>query len=196
MGVPRLAASLFVLAAACGAPSPTAKETAPAPKVDGPITVAEWKQLCEAQAERARRCPGPAPEALDACTKRGACFAGLVRGEVLRSLAKCQSQNDCTRPCSIDRVTATLPATSANVDLEEACVKRRSLCPSIDCNAIVRPVRPLDAEATAPLVECLNFEKSCLDVAACVLEKMTPVIARVTACGTDAPRGDAGADAR
>jgi hypothetical protein len=113
-----------------------------------------------------------------------------VRADVIRSLAKCQSQNDCTRPCTIDRVTATLPPTATNTNLEEACVTRRALCPSLDCNAVVRPVRSLDGDATAPLIDCMKFEKSCLDVAACVLEKMAPVVAKLNACGP-APTAEA-----
>ncbi|CAN5890353.1 hypothetical protein BH11MYX4_BH11MYX4_55430 [soil metagenome] len=190
----RLASSALAVALliACGAPAPPAKQAAPKPAVDGPITVADWKDLCDAQAERARRCPGPPPEAIETCTERSACFGALVRGDVIRALAKCQAHDDCTRPCTIDRVTASLPMTPANRELEEACVARRVLCPALDCNALVRPVRSLDGESTTPLVECFKFEKSCLDVAACVLETMSPVIARVSRC---APGGLAGGDA-
>ena len=176
---------LAALALACGSPaaSPKAAGPASAPAAEAPLKFSEWKGLCEAQAERARKCPGPAPEPVETCTARAACFGALVRADVIRSLARCQSQNDCARPCSIDRVTAQLPPTAANTALEEACVTRRTLCPSLDCNAVVRPVRSLDGDATAPLVECLQFEKSCLDVAACVLEKMAPVVAKLNACG-------------
>jgi len=177
------ALAAITLVMACGAPAPATKQAATKPRVDGPVTVADWKDLCEAQAERARRCPGPPPEAVTTCTERSACFGALVRGDVIRALAKCQSQNDCTRPCAIDRVTASLPATPVNREIEEACVTRRVLCPALDCNALVRPVRPLDGESTTPLVECFRYEKSCLDVAACVLEQMTPVIARLNGCG-------------
>ena len=183
---------LAALALACGSPAaPQAAGPSPAAAAEAPLKFAEWKALCDAQAERARKCPGPAPEPVEACTQRAACFGALVRPDVIRSLAKCQSQNDCTRPCTIDRVTAQLPKAAANAALEEACVTRRTLCPALDCNAVVRPVRSLDSDATAPLVECLQFEKSCLDVAACVLEKMAPVVEKLNACGpasvTEAP---------
>lgn len=176
---------------ACGGTGPAPAKAVPTARpADAPVTVADWKDLCEAQAERARRCPGPVPEPIAACTERAACFGALVRGDVVRSLAKCQSQNDCARPCTIDRVTTTLPMTAANREIEEACVARRALCPALDCNALVRPVQSLDGESTMPLVECFRFEKSCLDVAACVLETMSPVIARVSRC---APGGLEGA---
>jgi hypothetical protein len=171
------------LAVACGGSAAPPTAVAPQRTVGGPITAAEWKDLCEAQAERARRCPGPAPEPIATCTASAACFGALVRPDVIRALAKCQSENDCTRPCTIDRVTATLPATPTNTALDEACATRRTVCPALDCNALVRPVRALDVDSTTPLIECMKFEKSCLDVAACVLENMAPVIARVTACG-------------
>ncbi len=181
---------LSALAAACGTPAPAPNAAAAAsPAAEAPLKLAEWKGLCEAQAERARKCPGPAPEPASICTERAACFGALVRADVIRSLAKCQSQNDCTRPCTIDRVTATLPPTPTSTALEDACISRRALCPSLDCNAVVRPVRSLDADASTPLIECMKFEKSCLDVAACVLEKMSPVIAKLNACD-DAGRDD------
>ena len=180
----------FAFLLTCGSPgcAPSARADAARPgpaarPADAPVTVADWNGLCEAQAERARKCPGPVPEEVAICTKRAACFGALLRGDVVRGLAKCQSQNDCTKACSIDRVIASLPVTSTNSALEASCVRRRALCPALDCNAVVRPVRALDAESTAPLVDCFELEKSCLDVAACVLEKMTPVIERVSACG-------------
>lgn len=174
---------LAILAVACGSAAPAPQPVAPQRAVDAPVSTAEWKDLCEAQAERARRCPGPAPEPIVTCAESAACFGALVRSDVIRELARCQSQNDCTRPCSIDRVTASLPPTPTNSALDEACAMRRTVCPTLDCNALVRPVRSLDVASTTPLVDCMKFEKSCLDVVACVLEKMTPVIARVSACG-------------
>jgi hypothetical protein len=167
---------------ACGGPAPAPKAVPP-PAADTRVTPAEWKDLCEAQAERRRKCPGPGPEPIASCVESAACVGALVRADVIRALLKCQSQNDCTRPCSIDRVTASLPPTPTNTALAEACAMRRTVCPTLDCNALVRPVQSLDVESTTPLIECMKFEKSCLDVAACVLEKMTPVIAKVTACG-------------
>jgi hypothetical protein len=181
----RLALAAFALAVAiaCGAPAAGPAAATPKRAVDAPVSAADWKELCEAHAERARRCPGPAPEPLATCTQSAACFGALVRADVIRALGKCQSENDCTRPCTIDRVTATLPPTPTNTALDEACATRRVVCPTLDCNALVRPVRSLDVEYTTPLIECMKFERSCLDVAACVLEKMTPVIAKVSACG-------------
>ena len=184
-----LCACAFALVIACGGPAAAPNAVAPPRAVDGPVTAAEWKELCEGQAERARKCPGPAPEPLATCTKSAACFGALVRSDVIRELARCQSRNDCTRPCTIDRVTASLPPTPTNTALDEACAMRRTVCPTLDCNAIVRPVRPLDVESTTPIIECMKFEKSCLDVAACVLEKMAPVIAKVSACGPGALTG-------
>jgi len=179
----RILLSALVLVVGCGGPAPPAKPAAPARPADAAVSVADWNALCEAQAERARKCPGPVPEEAAACTKRAACFGALLRGDVVRGLARCQSQNDCTKPCSIDRVIASLPVTPTNGALEQACVRRRALCPALDCNAVVRPVRAFEAESTAPLVDCFELEKSCLDVAACVLENVTPVIERVNACG-------------
>ena len=193
----RCIASAFAVALAIGCAAPAAPPKTEAPQravAVGPVTAAEWKDLCEAQAERARRCPGPAPEAGSICAVRAACFGALVRPEVIRALSKCQAQKDCAEPCSIDRVTASLPATPTNTALDEACAMRRTVCPALDCNALGRPVRPLDVASTAPLIECMKYERSCLDVVACVLEKMSPVIAKVTACGPDAlSEADAGA---
>jgi hypothetical protein len=181
----------FTLVLSCGG-TPATLNAAPSQRaVDGPITAAEWKDLCEGQAERARKCPGPAPEPVATCTRSVACFGALVRADVIRALSRCQSQTDCTRPCTIDRVTASLPPTPTNTALDEACAMRRTVCPSLDCNALVRPVRSLDVESTTPLIDCMKFEKSCLDVAACVLERMAPVIAGVSACGPGTLTGDA-----
>ncbi|MDB4944027.1 MAG: hypothetical protein JWP97_3561 [Labilithrix sp.] len=156
----------------------------------------EWTDLCEAQAERARRCPGPAPEPTATCADSAACVGQLVRPEVIRALARCQNQNDCTRACSIDRVTASLPPAPANTELEQACAMRRIVCPALDCNALARPVRPLEPATIEPLTDCLKFEKSCLDVAACYLEKLTPIVAQFNACGFgDEPARDGGATA-
>jgi hypothetical protein len=183
-----IAATVLVTLLACG--SAPAKPS-PRSAADAPVTPNEWKALCEAQAERARRCPGPAPEPLATCTEDASCFGALVRSEVIHALAACQSQPDCTRPCTVDRVTASLPATPTNLALDEACATRRMVCPSLDCNALVRPVRPLGKELTLPLVDCMRYEKSCLDVAACVLDKMTPVLAKVSACGNGGLAGSA-----
>ena len=175
---------VLVLVSSCSStPAAAVKPASTARPADAPVTVADWNGLCEAQAERARKCPGPVPEDVTICTKRAACFGALLRGDVIRGLASCQSQNGCAKPCSIDRVVASLPVTPTNGALEASCVRRRALCPALDCNTLVRPVRALDAESTAPLVDCFELEKTCLDVAACVLEKMTPVIERVSACG-------------
>lgn len=191
-----LVALILLLAAACGG---TAKTTTPAstkPATDAPVTLHEWKDLCEAQGERLRRCPGPAPEPLATCTENAACFGALVRSDVIHALAKCQSQPDCTRPCTIDRMTASLPPTPTNIALDEACAARRVVCPSLDCNALVRPVRALDRELTLPLVDCMKFENSCLDVASCVLAKMSPIVAKLNACGNGGLDGDADAGPR
>lgn len=192
----RLCAVLFaaiagVVACATTAAPPALKASA-ARSGDAPVTAAEWKELCEAQAERARKCPGPAPQPIAKCTERAACFGALVRSEVIHALVRCQSQSDCSRPCTIDRVTAALPPTPTNTALADACVTRRALCPALDCNAVVRPVRPLETGSITPLIECMQFESSCLDVAACVLEKMAPVLAQVNSCGPSSDR-DGGA---
>ena len=198
-----LPVALFLMLS-CG-PSPFASKPAePAPKTSnatGPITPAEWKDLCEAQGERARRCPGPAPDSLAICTDTAACFGAIVRPEVIRELAKCEQAPDCRRLCTIDRAVASLPRSAATRDLEESCAMRRTVCPALDCNVLTRPVRPLDENATAPLIDCLRYEKSCLDVAACYLEKITPIVAKLNECSPgenlagDDPDGGAKADA-
>ena len=78
---------------------------------------------------------------------------------------------------------------------------RRTVCPAIDCNVLTRPVRALDEASTAPLVDCLRYEKSCLDVAACYLEKLTPIVSKLNECSPGenldpGPRNDPDAGAK
>ena len=167
---------------ACGpsvAPKASPRPAAPT----GKITPAEWEELCEAQSERARKCPGPLPEPVPVCVERVACFGAVVRPDVIRALTKCSGGNVCTRPCSIERVSASLLAPPAITALEDACVARRIMCPALDCNDLVRPVRSLDAEATAPLLECMKYEHSCLNVVSCFLDKMATVTKKIETCG-------------
>ncbi len=163
---------------ACGAPAPPpATAIAPKPAADGPATPADYESLCEALAERARRCPGPPPTPVASCTATAACAGSVVRPEVIRGLIACQSHKDCSRQCTMKRVAESLPATATNIALDKACVARRDLCPLLDCNALVRDVHALDAEWTTPLIDCLKLEDSCL------VEKMSTPLAKVKACG-------------
>lgn len=176
----------FVLVAACG-PSPFASKSSSdssskTSTATGPLTPQEWKDLCELQGERARRCPGPAPEPLAICTDTAACYGSVIRPEVVRELAKCQNSPDCRRPCTIGRAVASLPRSAATRELEEACSTRRTVCPALDCNVLTRPVRALDDSTISPLVECLRDENSCLDVANCYLGKLTPIVAKLNEC--------------
>lgn len=69
---------------------------------------------------------------------------------------------------------------------------RRTVCPQLDCNAIARPVQALEASMTEPLVDCMKYGGTCLEVASCVLEKMTPVLAKANACSPSDPAPAAG----
>lgn len=177
----------------CGSSKEPAKASSARKEPDGPISAAEWEGLCETQSARAKKCPGPPPEPIEDCTHRLACLGAIVRPDVIRGLGKCQAQTGCSRPCSVDRVTASLPPTPTTAALEEACASRRMACPDLDCNAIVRPARSLDTELAAPVVDCLKFERTCLDVATCVLDRVAVVNERVARCGPVALT-DAGAE--
>ncbi len=182
----------MLVVAVIGACSSAPPAKPPPPRATDAITVPEWKTLCETQADRARRCPGPAPEDVAVCTTRMSCFGELVRPEVIRGLLKCQADTSCAHPCSMDRVAASLPRTATNRELVESCAMRRSVCPQLDCNAITRPVQVLEAGSTAPLVDCMKYGGTCLEVASCVLEKMTPILAKATACAPSDPAPGAG----
>lgn len=177
---------------ACASTKPPAK---PVVRADAPIGPADRTDLCEAQADRAARCPGPPPEAIAACTARMECLGDVLRPEIVRGLTRCAGDARDCRPCTLERAALAVRPTEPVRELAIACRRRQAMCPSLDCDAIVRPLLPLTAEAAAPVADCLALGGTCLEVAGCVLRQMEPIVERAERCAPARGGGGAPSDA-
>lgn len=169
---------VVLVLAACGSGAPPKAE----PPKTGPLAVSEWRTLCAAEAEHARRCPTMTPEAVDRCTARMSCFGDVIRPDVQRAMAKCPDSADCRRPCTLERAAASLPLPAGYKALAESCAMRRIVCPALDCDAITRHVLALESSVTDALVDCMKLSGTCLEAANCSLKEMQPIVSKIDSC--------------